>query len=173
MHAQSAGLNARGDVAVKISRSAYLAVECLVRLVGFSREEPCSGASLARQLELSVPDTESLVSQLCAAGLVEGRDGLDGGYYLTRPAHRVTVFEALQAFDEPHLPGAKVGNRHQTVADLSGTDLLWESLKGYVLLFLQGVSLADIAPDSPEALDRGPSGSGLVIPFDAPTTAKH
>ena len=147
MHAQSAGLNARGDVAVKISRSAYLAVECLVRLVGFSREEPCSGASLARQL-----------------------DGIDGGYYLTRPAHRVTVFEALQAFDEPHLPGARAGNRHQTVADLCGTDLLWESLKGYVLLFLQGVSLADIAPEVP---DHGASSTGLVIPFETPTSAKH
>lgn len=170
MHAQSAGLNARGDVAVKISRSAYLAVECLVRLVGFSREQPCSGASLARQLELSVPDTESLVSQLCAAGLVESREGLDGGYYLTRPAHRVTVFEALQVFDEPHLPGARAGNRHQTVADLCGTDLLWESLKGYVLLFLQGVSLADIAPEVP---DHGASSTGLVIPFETSTSAKH
>ena len=158
---------------MRISRSAYLAVECLVRLVGSSREAPCSGSSLARQLELSVPETESLVSQLRTAGLVESREGLDGGYYLTRPAHRVTVFEALQAFDEPHLPGATSGNRHQTVADLCGTDLLWESLKGYVLLFLQGVSLADIAPQSPETLDQGPSGSGLVIPFDVPTSAKH
>ena len=158
---------------MKISRSAYLAVECLVRLVGFSREEPCSGARLARQLELSVPDTESLVSQLRAAGLVESRDGLDGGYYLTRPAHRVTVFEALQAFDEPHLPGARTGSRHQTVADLCGTDLLWESLKGYVMLFLQGVSLADIAPEVPEMPDHGASSTGLVIPFETPTSTKH
>ena len=158
---------------MRISRNAYLAVECLVRLVGFSREEPCSGPSLARQLELSVPDMESLVSQLCAAGLVENRDGPDGGYCLTRPAHRVTVFEALQAFDEPHLPGARTGNPYRTVGDLCGTDLLWESLKGYVLLFLQGVSLADIAPQSPELSDQGASGSGLVIPFGTPTSAKH
>ena len=158
---------------MKISRSAYLAVECLVRLVGFSRDQPCGESSLARQLELSVPDMEALVSQLCAAGLVESREGPGGGYYLTRPAHRVTVFEALQAFDEPHLPGARAGNRYQTVADLCGTDLLWESLKGYVLLFLQGVSLADIAPQSPELSDQGGSGTGLVIPFEPPTSTKH
>lgn len=153
-----------------ISRNAYLAVECLVRLVGFSREEPCSGPNLAGQLELSVPEMEALISQLRAAGLVESREELGDAYYLTRPAHRVTVFEALQAFDEPDLPGAKPSNRAQTVGDLCGTDLLWESLKGYVLLFLQGVSLADIAPEPAEALDHG---SGLVLPFGAPSTAKH
>ena len=33
-----------------------------------------------------------------------------------------------------------------------GTDLLWKALNSYIMLFLEGISLADIAPDTDRAL---------------------
>ena len=44
---------------------------------------------------------EGLMSRLRDAGFVTGRKGPGGGYYLSRPAVRITVAEIFRAFDEP------------------------------------------------------------------------
>jgi DNA-binding IscR family transcriptional regulator len=90
------------------------------------------------------------MAQLRAAGLVKAAHGRRPSYYLNRPAHRITVAEVFRAFGEPH----NLDNRPLALRDLSdlevnelgGTDLLWEALNSYILLFLEGVSLADIVP---------------------------
>ena len=38
------------------------------------------------------------------------------------------------------------------IAELFGADLLWKALNSYILLFLEGISLADIAPVTDGAL---------------------
>jgi Rrf2 family protein len=100
--------------------------------------------------------TEQLIAQLREAGLVKTKHGPGGGYYLIRPADRITVADVFRVFDEPRtldgrvFPPASldaVGNCRGF-----GTDLLWKALSSYILLFLEGISLADIAPDTDRAL---------------------
>ena len=71
-------------------------------------------------------------------------------------AHRITVAEVIRAFGEPHnldhRPLALRGLSDLEVNELGGTDLLWEALNSYILLFLEGVSRADIAPATDAAL---------------------
>ena len=42
-----------------------------------------------------------LIAQLREAGLVKTKHGPGGGYYLTRPADRITVADVVRVFDEP------------------------------------------------------------------------
>jgi Rrf2 family protein len=100
--------------------------------------------------------TEQLIAQLREAGLVKTKHGPGGGYYLTRPADRITVADVVRVFDEPRtLDGRAFAPQALTqseIAELFGTDLLWKALISYILLFLEGISLADIAPDTDGAL---------------------
>jgi len=135
---------------MKISSSAYFAVESLVRLAVYDAKRPCPVESLAHSVGCSVSFTEQLMAELCVAGLVNGTWRRGRGYYLNKPPHRISVAEVFRAFGEPHAlddrPFASRGLSDPEIDELGGTDLLWESLNSYILLFLEGVSLADIAP---------------------------
>ena len=57
---------------MKISSSAYFAVESLVRLAVYDAARPCPVESLAHSVGCSVSFTEQLMAELCVAGLVKG-----------------------------------------------------------------------------------------------------
>ena len=135
---------------MQISNRAYFGVESLVRLAACSAETPCTVEQLARSIRRSVSYTEGLMARLRAAGLVSAKKGPHGGYFLSRPAERMTVAEIFQAFDEPRMQirGTAMlpSSEASTPEDLQGTPLLWAALKSQVLLFLSGVRLADLIP---------------------------
>ena len=135
---------------MKISSSAYFAVEALVRLAAYDAKRPCPVEWLAHSLGCSVSFTEQLMAEFCAADLVKGRWRRRRAYYLNKPVQRITVAEVFRAFGEPHAlddrPFASRGLNAPEIDQLGGTDLLWQALNGSILLFLEGVSLADIAP---------------------------
>ena len=162
---------------MQISSSAYMGVETLVRLALQNADKPCSTKGLAEWINWSVSYTETLMAQLRSAGLVVSRHGPGGGYALARPAHRITVAEVFQAVDAPSDFANRPLNAETLetadIHDLHGTDLLWEALKSYVLLFLSGVSLADLAPEASELIGDDSDDDAEIYPFDMQSTAHH
>ena len=153
---------------MQISTSTYLSVEALVLLAAQIPDTRCTKQGLAEWINRSVSYTETIMTRLRAAGLVRARPGPGGGYYMARPAHRITVAEVLHAFDEPRSlldsPLNAVTLEHGSIQKFHGTDLLWESLKGYILLFLEGVSLADLALVTADLIgDDGDHGNTIFL----------
>ena len=136
--------------------SPFLAVEVLARLASCNEERPGNTEWLAESIHRSVSYTEALMAQLRRAGFVKARKGLGGGYFLSRRADRVSVADVFQALDEPGRPCDWMFTPPSVpewrIDTLQGTELLWESLRSYVFLFLSGVSVADIAPIDEGAL---------------------
>jgi Rrf2 family iron-sulfur cluster assembly transcriptional regulator len=135
---------------MQIANRAFFGVETLVRLAESDAATPCTTDELAHAVNRSTSYMEGLMSRLRDAGFVTSRKGPGGGYYLSRPAARITVAYIFQAFDEPRW-GEYVRPRmrslpQSTVDELLNTDLLWENLKSRILLFLDGVSLAELVP---------------------------
>ena len=134
---------------MKISSSTYFAVESLVRLAVHDAKRPCPVELLAHLVGCSVSFTEQLMAELCVAGLVKGTWRRHRSYYLNRPLHRITVAEVFRVFGGPRTfddrSFASRGLSGPEIDELGGSDRLWEALNGSILLFLEGVSLADIA----------------------------
>ena len=126
---------------MQITNSAYLAVECMAHLTGCTLDRPGKTLWLAQAIHRSVSYTEALMARLRRAGLVTAKKGSGGGYVLSRPADRITIAEIFKAFDEPGDGPAGKTQRY----DMPNTEALWESLRNTVLLFLGGISLADVA----------------------------
>ena len=162
---------------MQISSSAYMGVETLVRLAVQSGDKPCSTKGLAEWINRSVSYTESLMARLRKAGLVVSRQGPGGGYVLARPADRITVAEVFEAVDAPsdfaRRPLHVDRLEGEEIHDLHGTDLLWEALKSYVLLFLNGVSLADLAPEAADLVGDSTDDSDPVYPVDVESALRH
>ena len=145
---------------MRISSRAYMSVETLVRLATQNADRPCTAKGLAEWINRSVSYTEGLMARLRSAGLVVSRQGPNGGYVLAKPAHRITVAEVFQAVDEssdrPDRRSDAAAPEAEEIDDLHGTELLREALTGHVLLFLNRVSLSDLAPPRAEAIgDHG------------------
>lgn len=126
---------------MQITNSAYLAVECMAHLTGCTLDRPGKTLWLAQAIHRSVSYTEALMARLRRAGLVTAKKGSGGGYVLSRPADRITIADIFKAFDEAG-DGPPGKTQHY---DMPNTEALWESLRSTVLLFLGGISLADLA----------------------------
>ena len=153
---------------MQISSVVYMGVETLVRLAAQREDRPCTTLGLAEWINQSVSYTETLMARLCGAGLVKARHGSVGGYYLARPAQRITVADVFRVFDEPHdLPNRPidaVAPEPVAIQNLDGTDLLWEAFKSHILLFLNEISLADITLADITLNSAGERGGGEANP---------
>ena len=133
---------------MQISNIAYMGVESMVRLAVFGETTPCTTQGMAAWLNRSESYTEILMARLHTAGLVKVNFGPRGGFYIARPAHRITVAEIFQALNEPSgllkRPLNEITFEPEEYGSLHSADLLWEALKRNILLFLSGISLADI-----------------------------
>ena len=162
---------------MKISNSAYMGVEVLVRLATYETDRPCTARALAEWTNRSVSSTEPLMSRLLAAGLVRARRGPDGGYHLNKPADQITAAEIFKAFDEPRVLSRRPLNaitlEPETIENLHSTDLLWEVLKGRILLFLSGVSLTDIATETTHPFADDETDSSPAFGASMQSTARH
>ena len=162
---------------MRISNSAYMGVEVLVRLATHETDRPCTAQALAEWINRSMTDTETLMSRLRAAGLVRARRGSGGGYHLIKPADMITVAKIFKAFDEPRVLSRRPLNaitlEPETLENFHGTDLLWEVLKSRILLFLSGVSLADIATDTAHPFADDETDGSLAFGASMQSTARH
>ena len=161
---------------MQISPSAYMGVEALVRLAAQDAGRPCTTRGLAEWINRSVSYTEGLMARLRDAGLVVARRGPGGGYLLARPADRITVAEILRAVEMPGQPSDRPSNAPTPgaveIRNRHGTDVLWAALGSAVLLFLNRVSLADLAPETAAlANDSGHDGTPRAGPVQ--NTPRH
>lgn len=132
---------------MQISNRAELAVECLAWLLTCSQARPGKTIWLADRIQHSVSYTEALLACLRESGLVAAKKGAGGGYYLTRPAEDISVAHVLAIFDAPEADAP----RQYAAAPAEGPpDLgrvvedLYRGLRRHTMLYLNGVSLADV-----------------------------
>ena len=160
---------------MRISSSVYFGVETLVRLA--AAERSCRLESLAQSIGRSVSYMEGLIAELREAGLVRARRGPGGGYYLARAAERITVAEVFRVFEGPapsSEPGAAVATLWGPgLESQRGTGALWQALEGQVLLFLDGVSLADIVPADDGSAPTVDARNSLLVGRDPGVRVWH
>ena len=67
------------------------------------RDGQLSAAAVARQENMQKAITLKLLNRLLAAGIVESRRGVSGGYFLKRPCEELSIYDVFQSIGEPPL----------------------------------------------------------------------
>lgn len=154
---------------MQISDGAYMSVEILVRLAAQRGGSPCTMRGIAEEIDRSIPYTQTLIGRLRMAGLVKAEHGSGGGYTLARPADRITVAEVLGAIGEmynrPDRSLSAVTFDAKTIEAVLAANVMWEPLqKHLLLLFLDRISLADIASENDGGSNRGQAKRATTWP---------
>ena len=133
---------------MNINLVAYDAVEIMAWLAIADRS--VTSAELADAIGRSPSSTETLLARLRSGKLVKTVRGHRLGYRLARPAASISaadVFESVSGGKSD--PGQAAISPDLRPGDaVIGVNLLRTALKSYILIFLRGVTLADLLPDA-------------------------
>ena len=140
---------------MKITALEEYGLRCLLRVAEHDEDEPLSARHIAEQEGLSLPYTQKLLRHLSDAEMVAAKRGPNGGYYLARPAERISVGEVLrelggllemEEFCETHT-GKKDVCAHACSCSIRP---VWSHISEFLVQTLEAIPLSVLADDEGE-----------------------
>lgn len=133
---------------MKLGVKARYAVMAMVDMTGREYGVPITLAAIAERQGLSLAYLEQLFGRLRRGKLVVATRGPGGGFQLARPAGDIRIADIVAAVEEDvRATRCEPGSAEGCMLDKSRcqTHDLWEELGRQIFLFLNAVSLADVA----------------------------
>ena len=140
---------------MKVSAKADYAVRAAVELAS-AGEGPVKAERIAQAQEIPLKFLENIMSDLRNAGLVRSQRGVEGGYWLARPADEISIAQVIRAVDGPL--AAVRGRRPEDVEYAGSAERLrevWVAVRASLRNVLETVTVADVARgDLPGAVEE-------------------
>jgi Rrf2 family protein len=130
---------------MRVSAKADYAIRAMVELAA-AGEGPVKAERISQGQEIPIKFLENIMSDLRNAGLVRSQRGIDGGYWLARPAAEINLAQVIRAVDGP-LANVR-GHRSEEVSYAGAAEPLrevWVAVRASLRRVLEAVTLADIA----------------------------
>jgi Rrf2 family protein len=89
---------------MKLSRTIAYAIHATLQLAGGERGVPIPCSHLASEGKMPERFLLQILRSLVTRGLLCSTRGVDGGYYLARPASEISLCDIVEAFDNPLSP---------------------------------------------------------------------
>jgi Rrf2 family protein len=145
---------------VRVSAKADYALRAVIELAS-SDPGPVKGERIAQAQEIPLKFLENILGDLRQAGIVNSQRGVEGGYWLARPADEISVADVVRAVEGPI---ANVRGRGPEGVEYVGSAKrlqdVWIAVRANLRAVLERVSVADVAsgelPDSVADLTRDP-----------------
>jgi Rrf2 family protein len=124
-------------------------------------EGPVKGERIAQAQEIPLKFLENILLDLKHAGLVQSQRGVEGGYWLARPADEISLADVIRAVEGP-IANVR-GLRPEQVEYRGAAGALreaWVAVRANLRAVLETVTLADLAagrlPDEVAAIAADP-----------------
>ena len=131
---------------VRVSAKADYALRACIQLAAAEGEGPLKGERIAQAQEVPLKFLENILGDLRQAGLVRSQRGVEGGYWLARPADEITLADVIRAVEGP-LANVR-GVRPDSVTYPGAAEPLrdvWIAVRASLRSVLEAVTLADVA----------------------------
>ena len=148
---------------MRVSAKVDYAVRAALELAA-AGDGPVKGERIAQAQGIPLKFLENILLELRHHGLVQSRRGVEGGYWLARPAEEITLAEVIRAVEGP-LANVR-GIRPESV-EYEGPAVrlqeVWIAVRANLRSVLETVTLADVAAGQASSSDRRRHrGSGSV-----------
>ena len=141
---------------MRVSAKADYALRAAAELAAAEGAGPVKGEQLAKAQSIPPKFLENILLELRHAGLVQSQRGVEGGYWLARPASEIRLAEVIRAVEGP-LANVR-GARPETVEYEGAAEPLrdvWIAVRASLRRVLESVTLADVARgELPASLDE-------------------
>ena len=145
---------------MRVSAKVDYALRATIELAA-AGEGPVKGERIAQAQEIPLKFLENILGDLRHAGIVRSQRGVEGGYWLARPAEEITIAEVVRAVEGPIANVRGVGPEQVEYAG-SAERLreVWIAVRANLRAVLEQVTMDDLArgelPASVDALARDP-----------------
>jgi Rrf2 family protein len=146
---------------MRISAKADYALRAVVELAAAGDARPVKGERISQAQEIPLKFLENILSELRHAGIVRSQRGVEGGYWLGRPAAEITLADVIRAVEGP-LANVRGVTPEQLEYGGSAESLrdVWIALRVSLRSVLEEVTVADVAsgnlPSEVAQLTRDP-----------------
>ena len=93
---------------MKLSRTVIYAIRATLQLAQAKSMAPVPCSQLAMEGQMPERFLLQILRSLVTRGLLCSTRGVDGGYYLARPAEQISLKDIIEAFDNPLSPAIPV-----------------------------------------------------------------
>jgi Rrf2 family protein len=133
---------------VRVSAKVDYALRAAVELAA-QADGPVKGERIAQAQGIPLKFLENILLELRHHGLVQSRRGVEGGYWLARPAEEITLAEVIRAVEGPL---ANVRGERPEAVEYQGSAVplrdVWIAVRKNLRSVLESVTLADVARGS-------------------------
>lgn len=130
---------------MRLTTKGRFAVTAMADLAMRGEKKPVTLSAISERQKISLSYLEQLFGKLRRSEIVESVRGPGGGYYLARPAEKITIAEIIVAVDEP-LDATQCGGKGNCHGDNNSciTHELWVGLNEKILEYLRGITLQQL-----------------------------
>ena len=150
---------------MRVSAKSDYAIRAMVELAA-AGEGPIKAERISRLQDIPVKFLENIMIDLRHGGLVRSQRGIDGGYWLARPADEINLAQVVRAVDGP-IANVR-GLRPEEVSYLGSAEPLrrvWVAVRASLRLVLESVTLADLVDGTlPAAVEALLADEGAWLP---------
>jgi Rrf2 family protein len=145
---------------VRVSAKADYALRAAIELAA-AGDGPVKGERIAQAQEIPLKFLENILLELRHAGIVRSQRGVEGGYWLARPAEEVSLAEVIRAVEGPIANVRGIGPQDVEYSGPAGRlREVWIAVRASLRSVLEETTLADLArgelPPAVAALARDP-----------------
>jgi Rrf2 family protein len=145
---------------VRVSAKADYALRAAIELAA-AGDGPVKGERIAQAQEIPLKFLENILLELRHAGIVRSQRGVEGGYWLARPAEEISLAEVIRAVEGPIANVRGVGPQDVEYGGAAARlREVWIAVRASLRSVLEETTIADLArgelPPAVEALARDP-----------------
>jgi Rrf2 family protein len=130
---------------MRVSAKVDYALRAVIELAA-SPDGPVKGERIAQAQEIPLKFLENILGDLRHAGIVRSQRGVEGGYWLARPAGEITVAEVVRAVEGPIANVRGMGPEQVEYAGSSARLRdVWIAVRANLRAVLEHVTIADVA----------------------------
>ncbi len=132
---------------MRVSAKADYALRAVIELAA-GDGRPVKGERIAQAQEIPLKFLENILGDLRHAGIVRSQRGVEGGYWLARPADEISVADVVRAVEGPIANVRGAGPESvEYLGSAAPLRDVWIALRANLRAVLEHVSIADIARD--------------------------
>jgi Rrf2 family protein len=129
-----------------ISKTSLHAILALASLSKLAEDEYAGAAHVAREVGAPANYLGKLLKQLASEGLVKSQKGYGGGFRLTRPASKISLYDIVEPIEKvSRWNGCFLGQAKCSSKSPCVLHNRWEKIRNHYLGFLKKSTVAEIA----------------------------